>query len=442
MKKSSIFLILVFAALTVLSTFFIAPDFWGNKWRPWRLGLDLVGGSHLVYEVDLSAVPDFDQSGVMSGLKDVIERRVNLFGVAEPQVLTAQSGDSHRLIVELAGISDISAAINQIGETPVLEFYEQVPPGEEAPQTPSFVEITGEDGTVQQVPVEVEDLTGEPQIRRTELTGRYVRSASLAFNPVTGAPEVVLNFDEEGAKIFEDVTERNVGLPVAVLLDGAIITNPTVQQKIVGGTAQITGDFTLEEAKTLVERFNAGALPAPITLISQQTVGATLGKGSLTKTLWAGLIGTLLVILFMLLYYRKLGVFASIALVMYIILLLGLFKLFGITMTLAGIAGIILSIGMAVDANILIFERTKEERERGVNETTAITEGFSRAWPSIRDSNITSMITAVILYSFTSSFVKGFALALLLGVIMSMITAITITRVFLLTFIKSKKKLA
>jgi preprotein translocase subunit SecD len=206
--------------------------------------------------------------------------------------------------------------------------------------------------------------------------------------------------------------------------------------------AQITGSFTIADARQLVERFNAGALPAPIKLISQQTIGASLGSDSLAKTLWAGLIGAILVMLFMLIYYRGLGIFASLALIIYTILLLSIFKLFGVTMTLAGIAGIILTIGMAVDANILIFERTKEEIKKGLHKTGAISEGFRRAWPSIRDSNIATIITALVLYNLTSSFIKGFALSLLVGVIVSMFTAITVTRTLLNIFIKERKAVA
>ena len=426
MKKSSLFLIALVVVATILGVFFIHPDYWGNSARPWRLGLDLVGGTHLEYEIDMSGVTDEDRSDVMSGIRDRIETRVNSSGVREPQVITAKQGDSYRLIVDIAGIKDTAAAIAQIGETPFLVFAEEgskiVP-----------VQGVGEDGK----PVTLE--AKQEGFIPTELTGRYVKSAQLNFNSVTRQPEVFLEFDSVGADLFEAVTARNVGKQLAILVDGNLLTAPRVNEKISGGRAQITGQFTVTEAQRLVARFKDGALAAPIKLMSQQTIGATLGTDSFDKTLWAGLVGTLVVMLFMIIYYHGLGFFASIALLIYTVLLLAIFKLFGVTMTLAGIAGIILSIGMAVDANVLIFERTREELRKGVHKTGAILEGFHRAWPSIRDSNIATMITSIVLYSFTSSFIRGFALSLLLGVIVSMFTAITVTRTLLQTFIKEKK---
>ena len=247
-----------------------------------------------------------------------------------------------------------------------------------------------------------------------------------------------MEFNNEGAEIFEEVTGRNVGQPLAIFLDNNLISAPVVSEKIAGGRAQITGRFTVAEAKQLVERFNAGALPAPIKLINQQTVGAALGQDSLQKMIRAGFWGTLAVMVFMALYYRWLGIFSAAALSIYVILTLAVFKFFSVTMTLAGIAGFILSIGMAVDANILIFERMKEELRSGASETAALADGFARAWTSIRDSNLTTMLMAVILFYFTSSFVKGFALTLFLGVLMSMFSAITVTRALLRVFMKQQ----
>ncbi|MBI2591847.1 MAG: protein translocase subunit SecD, partial [Candidatus Brennerbacteria bacterium] len=228
----------------------------------------------------------------------------------------------------------------------------------------------------------------------------------------------------------------NIGRPVAIFLDNNLIEMPIVREKISGGKAQISGNFTFESARELVQRFNAGALPAPITLASQQTIGASLGETALQKALWAGVLGTAAVFIFMIFYYRFFGLFASLALIIYIALTAAIFKLFSITMTLSGVAGFILSIGMAVDANILIFARIKEEIKKGVSRTAAVEEGFRRAWPSIRDSNITTIITATILYFFTGSFVQGFALSLLFGVLVSMFSAINVTRTFLRVFIK------
>ena len=425
MRKSSVFLIAIVTAVTVLSAFFVHPNYLGGT-RPWRLGLDLVGGSHLVYEIDMNGVDSADRQSVLDGIRDRIEARVNSSGVREPQVLTAKQGDSYRLIVDIAGLKDTSAAIAQIGETPFLVFAE-------VGQKTAPVQATTSEG--KQIELQGSQDTFVP----TQLTGRYVKGASINFNSVSGRPEIFLQFDDEGAKLFEQVTTRNVGKQLAIFVDNELLTAPVVNERITGGRAQITGQFTITEAQKLVNRFKDGALAAPIKLVSQQTIGATLGEESLQEAMFAGLVGTLIIILFMLVYYRKLGIFASVALVIYIFLLLGLTKLFGITMTLAGIAGIILSIGMAVDANILIFERSKEELKKGIAKKDAILEGFRRAWPSIRDSNITTMISSLVLYSFTSSFIRGFALSLFLGVIVSMFTAITITRTLLEVFIREKK---
>lgn len=395
---------------TVIAAFFVYPASPLGGVLPWRLGLDLVGGSHLVYEIDMSLVSAGDRALVAGGLRDVIERRVNLFGVAEPNVVVAKSGESYRLVAELAGIKDVASAIKQIGETPFL-FFAELEVNEEKPEEGKFVP--------------------------TELTGRYVKGAQIAQDPTTGKIQVLLEFNKEGADLFEKLTEKNIGKQLGVFLDNALITAPVVQEKITGGKAQITGTFTAKEARELVERFNAGALPAPITLVSQETVGASLGEDSMNKMIKAGVIGTGIVILFMLLYYRRLGIYASLALIIYSVLALAIFKLLSVTMTLAGIAGFILSIGMAVDANILIFERTKEELRRGLTRLSAIEEGFKRAWPAIRDSNTTTIITTIILYYFSTGFVRGFALTLMLGVLVSMFSAITVTRTMLRVFTKS-----
>lgn len=391
----------------------IAPFDWGAKFMPWRLGLDLVGGAHLVYDIDTSRVDSQDRDAVASGLRDVIERRINLFGVSEPQVVNAKEGSAYRLIVDLAGVKNVKDAIDQIGSTPLLEFYETQTAGTSTELVP------------------------------TALTGRYLKSARPETDPTSDLPYVSLEFTSEGGKIFEEVTARNVGKTICVSLDREINRDrdcARVNEKITGGSARLTGNFTINEVKKIVERLNAGALPAPITLVNQATVGASLGTESLRAALIAGALGTLLIMLFMIGYYRLFGVFASIALLMYIPFTLAVFKLIpGFTMSLAGIAGFVLSIGMAVDANILIFERTKEEVRRGIERHAAIDEGFRRAWPSIRDSNFSTIITSIILYLFTTGFIKGFGLALLVGVFVSMFSAITVTRTLLLVFVKQKR---
>lgn len=410
-KNFSLVLVVVFL-LSVAAGIFVYDPFWTKiaSFREWTLGLDLAGGSYLIYEIDTSQVGEQDRSAVVKGLRDVIERRVNLFGVSEPRVYTEHAGGSDRLVVELAGIKDVNQAIKEIGATPFLDFREVA---EEGTSTMSFIQ--------------------------TDLNGRYVKSAQLSFDNITGKPQVNIEFNNDGAQIFEDLTARNIGRPLAIFLDNQLIEMPVVQDKISGGKAQITGKFTIDEAKKLVERFNAGALPAPITLINQQTINADFGRDSLARAIFAGAIGTLAVIIFMLLFYRTLGIFSSLALVMYTALTLGVFKIFPVTMTLAGIAGFILSIGMAVDANVLVFERMKEELRRGLSKTAAIEEGFRRAWTSIRDSNVSTLITSIVLYLFTSSFVRGFALTLFIGVIVSMFSAITITRTLLHVFVKDEK---
>ncbi|MGB7958181.1 MAG: protein translocase subunit SecD [Minisyncoccia bacterium] len=399
-RHPGLFLTIVIV-VAIAAALFVYPKNWGAKVLPWRLGLDLVGGTHLVYQIDLSKVAATDRDSVVQGLRDVIEKRVNLFGVSEPQVYIAQTGDSAQLDVDLAGVKNVTDAINQIGETPLLDF----------------AEVQQNGSSTQYVP--------------TNLTGQYITGAQLTFNQTTGAPQVQVTFNKDGTDIFAKMTAANVGKPLAIFLDNNLIEAPTVDEAITGGSALITGNFTVDSAKTLVERFNAGALPAPINLVNQQTVSATLGNNSLNNMIFAAILGTLLVILFMLFYYRLFGFFAACALIIYIALTLAVFKLIGITMSLSGIAGFVLTIGMAVDANILTFERIKEEQKRGLPRTSAVEEGFRRAWPSIRDSNTSTIITAVILYYFTSSFVQGFALTLLIGVLMSLFSAITTTRLFL-----------
>ena len=411
------FLTLIVAVSVVAGVFAYEP-LWQkiSSFRPWNLGLDLAGGSSLVYEIDVSNVRDTEQDSVVRGLRDVIEKRVNLFGVAEPKVYTEKVGTSNRLVVELAGIKDVNQAIKMIGQTPFLEFREVI---QDAKST----------STVTFVP--------------TALTGRYVNSAQVGRDPNTSVPEIDFSLNDEGAVLFEQITEKNIGNPICLFIDGQPIiadsfqdSCPRVQAKISGGKARITGQFTITRASQIVERFNAGALPAPITLVNQQTIGSDFGQDSLAKAIFAGFIGTLAVMLFMLLYYRTLGIFASIALLIYTAITMAVFKLVPITMTLSGIAGFILSIGMAVDANILVYERTKEELKKGIPHAAAIEEGFRRAWTSIRDSNVSTMITAGVLYFFTSSFVQGFALSLFIGVVLSLFSAITTTRLMLRAFLK------
>jgi len=608
---------------------------------PFRLGLDLLGGTHLVYRADVSGIENKDKTSAVEGVRDVIERRVNIFGVSEPVVQVSKSGDDHRIIVELAGIKDVNQAINMIGETPLLEFKEEnkdvkeLTPEQEsemadfnkqaktkinsalakvnknedfltianevsednesgdlgwinsksnypeiyaeagkleinkpssiieaeggyniikvtgkrsvkeegglgldkkeikashilvcygdvdgcnnglskdearqeleglrAQATPqNFAELAKNNSTgpsasdggdlgwfsremmvtpfsnvafnlgndqisdivetqfgfhiilkqderpvfeyqINRVFVDKqtkEDIVGpEDPWKNTELTGKYLQRASVQFNPNDNTPEVRLEFDSEGKGFFADITGRNVGKPVAIFLDNYPISIPTVNEAIKSGDAIISGKFNVKEAKLLAQRLNAGALPIPIELINQQTVGATLGQASVEKSLQAGMIGIILVAIFMIVIYRLPGILAVISLLIYGLIVLTIFKLWPVTLTLAGLAGFILSIGMAVDANVLIFARFKEEMKAGKPVTKAIEDAFHRAWPSIRDGNFSTLLTCLVLIMFTTSIVKGFAVTLAVGVLVSMFSAIVITKVLMQVIISDK----
>lgn len=550
--------VLVLAAVAAAS---VAPEQWNAirgplpaiPGRPFRLGLDLQGGSHLVYEADMSRVSPSERREALSGVRDVIERRVNAFGVSEPLVQTAVVGEAHRLIVDLAGIQDVNQAIDQIGKTPILEFKEEndapiraltaeeqqrlkdddarakkeaedvlkevLAPGADFAalankytDDPGNMAITESGGTTPQpqggdlgfvsegmlvpefekagaaLPVggvtqqlvatefgyhiikkleereapapEIETVGGgtltssstmkewrlahilmkklrasdiapnEPW-KNSELSGKQLERAQVSFDQQTGSVQIALQFNSEGAKLFADITKRNVGKRVAIFLDGRLLSDPVVQTEISNGQAVITGNYTIPQARQFARDLNAGALPVPISLVSQQTVGPSLGAASLERSLLAGLIGFAVVAVFMILFYRFAGVIAVVALSIYAVIVLLIFKTIPVTLTLAGIAGFILSIGMAVDANILIFERLKEELRSGKSLRESVDEGFRRAWLSIRDSNASSLITCLILSWLGTSLVKGFAITLAIGILVSMFSAIVITRTFL-----------
>lgn len=434
-KKRAYLIILALMILCVIFALFVYPQYANRLVEkvgflpsfvripeiPFQLGLDLQGGMHLVYQADLSQIQSGEYDSAMAGLRDVIERRVNLFGVKEPLVQTEGSGKEQRLIVELAGVLDFQEAVRLIGQTPYLEFAEQKENYEEVIEKNRKVIETGE-GSL------------ENPFAPTPLTGRYLDRAELSFDSITQESLVQLQFDKEGAKLFEDLTAKNVSRPLAIFLDGQLLSAPIVQEPISGGRAQITGQFSVEEARQIVRDLHAGALPVPITLLSQQNVGATLGHDSLQKSLNAGVIGFFAVVLFMIVLYRVPGLFACFALLFYLVLLLLLFKIIPVTLTLAGIAGVILSVGMAVDANVLIFSRMREELREGKGFLVAMEEGFTRAWPSIRDGNLTTLFVSLILFWFGSSFVQGFALTLSLGIVISMFSAIVLTRNLLRMF--------
>ncbi|HPY08840.1 MAG: preprotein translocase subunit SecD [Patescibacteria group bacterium] len=476
---------------------------------PFNLGLDLQGGTQLVYEADVENIALADRGDAMESVRDVIERRVNAFGVSEPIIqVNRGANNEYRIIAELAGVKDVEEAIKMIGETPILEFKEQdftaleaanntleadtsidanIIPITNETNTATPIEIVLDENNLQEGLAEIDlgqtnansPLAREADIwKNTELTGKYLKRAVLQFNPNDGTPEVSLEFNDEGAKLFEDITARNVGHPVAIFLDGYVISAPTVNEKIVGGKAVISGQFNVEEARLLVKRLNSGALPVPISLVSQKTVEASLGSQSIDSSLKAGFIGLLLVSIFMIIVFRLPGLISVISLTAYGLIMLAIFKvvpvgvalpfiflmialifyvfndlkifdsslallfiLIGIllffytvkpiTLSLSGIAGLILSLGMAVDANILIFARMKEELKLGKTVSQSLTDGFKRAWPSIRDGNITVLLTCLILMFFGTSSVKGFGTTLFIGVSVSLFSAIVITRTLL-----------
>lgn len=545
------------------------------------LGLDLQGGTQLVYEADVSSVPEADRMSSLDGVRDIIERRVNSAGVSEPivQINRTLKGD-YRIIAELAGVKDVNEAIRMIGETPLLEFKEQstdaqpvdLSPNAEAVAFNEQVMIDAKDALKEavstsdwqaladkyQVVVDTTDsitADNQPELfnalqtlsvngvvaepiqtndsiiiakllskneqdnpfkdqegqtptittysaqllnfpaqdespvlnigdnwKNTELSGKNLKRATLQFNPQDATPEVSLEFDSEGAEMFANITERNIGKPVAIFLDGYAISVPTVNERIPDGRAIISGRFNVQEAKLLVQRLNTGALPVPINLVSQQTVGASLGQKSINNSVTAGLLGFLLVAIFMIMFYRLPGIMSVLSLGIYALTVLTIFKtspiwlalifiallvilfisvfnylkifdgLFSaglfvvilvflvfyanqpITLTLAGITGFILSVGMAVDANVLIFERMKEELRSGKPLSAALDEGFKRAWPSIRDGNITTILTCFVLMAFGTGLVKGFGATLFIGVSISMFSSIVITYILLKIF--------
>ena len=446
MNKFTKVLILVIASLALLV--FVAPQTINQVAqklhipkisipnRPFRLGLDLLGGTHLIYQADLSKVAT-SASDAMQGVRDVVERRVNLFGVSEPVV---QVSGNDRLIVDLAGINDVNQAIKLIGQTPFLEFKTLLPPvqGDAIIKKALGDQTQGLTATALCAPANGTTLNqflitfgADPCYQPSGLNGSGLKTAQVSFNNQSLSPQVSLELNSEGAKLFGQITQANIGKTVAIYLDGLPISTPTVQSAITDGHAVISGNFTPAEAKTLVERLNSGALPVPIQLVSQQTIGASLGQDSLDRSLRAGVYGLIFVAIFMILFYRLPGVISVVALLIYILIVLSFYKLIPVTLTLAGIAGFILSLGMAVDANILIFARMKEELAGGKSLYVAMHEGFSRAWLSVRDSHVTTLIGAVVLYATTSSIVKGFALTLGIGVLTSLFTATVVTRTML-----------
>ncbi len=387
-----------------------------------HLGLDLAGGSHLVFDADTSGIAPEKKETAINGVRDVIERRVNLFGISEPTVQVSKFENKDRIIVELPGIKDTKEATDLIGKTAQLLFAE-------------VVEVPGEKGA-----------SPSSTLVPTDLTGADLASAQVVFDSQTGKPAISIQFTKEGGDKFAKITERNIQKPLPIILDNEVLSAPIVQEKITGGSAQITGTFTVEEAKKLAIELNAGALPVPIQLVEERTVGATLGADSVRKSIFAGLVGLFMVSLFMILSYGKLGLVADIGLFIFGAITIALYKLIPITLTLPGVAGFMLSVGMAVDSNILIFERFKEEKTRR-SVANALEVSFGRAWDSIRDANIATLVAAFVLanpfdwqFLNVSGPIRGFAITLALGIAISLFTGIFVSRNLLRVFVKEEKK--
>lgn len=415
MRNNLIFLILivliaVFAGTVVYPK---GPDYFGRETKT-HLGLDLQGGVQLKYEIDTSGLGDKTPAKAQEEAVDIIKRRVDDLGVSEPRVQGIRIGNQYGVIVELPGIKDIDQAKSLIGKTAQLKFYE---------------------------------LDENQQEKETGLTGSDVKSAQAgtdqqgtSFGSVS--PIIELEFNKEGGEKFKEITKRNINKPIITKLDGEVINQATVQAEIAGGKAQIEGIETLKEAKDTARLINEGALPAPIKLVQESFEGASLGRDAIEKSLVAGLIGLLLVAVFMIVYYRGLGVVAVAALFIYSLVVGALFKLIPVTLTLSGIAGFIFSIGVAVDANILVFERFKEEKARDILPSQALENGFARSWPSIWASNVSSLITAVVLFYLSTGTVRGFALTLGIGIIVSMFTSYIVTRNILRFVIRNRTQTA
>jgi preprotein translocase subunit SecD len=440
MKKNPRYLLWLIIGLTILALFINLPKISNihfanktfnfdpnsifntlkiNKTLEFREGLDLKGGTSLVLRADMKDITSAQRNDALNSAKTVIENRVNLFGVSEPLVQTSVTNNNdYRINVEIPGVTDVNQIKNLIGTTAQLSFWEEIASSAAKLGSPDVIDAGG------------------TYFKKTNLTGSDIQQTSVTFSQNNGSPEVSLVFTSVGAKKFADITQRLVGKRLAIVLDNQIIEDPKVNQAIVGGNAVIEGGFTTDTATQLSTELNAGALPVPLSILSSSIIQPTLGSSSLLKSLFAGVLGFIIIVIFMIVLYGRLGVIASAALTLYTLFVLGIFKLssitpYGITLTLSGIAGFILSIGMAVDANILIFERMKEELRQGKPRATAIELGFSRAWTSIRDSNISTLITSSVLYGFGTGMVKGFALVLAIGVLVSMFSAVVVTRTFL-----------
>jgi preprotein translocase subunit SecD len=391
---------------------------------PLKQGLDIQGGTQITLEADMSNIPAEQRQEALQSALEVLRRRVDLFGINEPQLRSVIYNEHYRIMVELPGLDQPEAALPLIGQTAQLQFREE---GEQP------IEATAS------------ALTYMQSFQPTELTGELLERAQVQFDPQTNQPVVSLQFNSRGADLFGRLTEKNVGKPLGIFLDNQPVTLPVVNEPIYGGQAVIQGEFTLEQAQTLAAQLNAGALPVSISILEQTTIGPTLGQSSLSASVRAGLIGLMLVAIFMILLYGIQGIFAVVGLVAYGVITVALYKLIPITVTLPGIAGLLLSIGMAVDSNILSFERIKDELRQGKSAQVALKEGYTRSWDTIKDANLATLAITFILFNplnwgflNSSGPIRGFAVTLALGIFISMFTGVWYSRWLLQLFWKPK----
>lgn len=391
-----------------------------------KKGLDIQGGMEVVLKADMTNIAEEDRDTAIESAREVILRRVDLFGINEPTVTTSKTADEYRLLVDLPGVSDSNQALQLVGTTAQLDFRLQNPDLATPESTTSAIAFFN-------------------QFQQTTLTGKQLKRATVQFDPQTNEPVIALEFDDEGREIFAAITQENVGQVLAIFLDDYPLAMPRINTPILDGRAVMTGGFDLEGAKQTAIQLNAGALPIPIEIIEQRQLGASLGQEAVEKSVRAGLIGVGLVMAFMIMLYGWNGVIADFALIVYSILTVAIYKVLGVTLTLPGIAGMLLTIGMAVDANILIFERMKEELRLDKPWKRAMELGFGRAWDSIKDANIATIMTALVLinpldFSFlnTSGMVRGFGITLLIGVLISLFTGVVVTRTLMRLFLREK----
>lgn len=390
-----------------------------------RLGLDLAGGTYIALDANMKDIPSADRLSALDSAKQVIERRINFFGVSEPVIQTAHTNEYYRIITELPGVTNTDEAIALIGQTAQLELRE-------------FTSVAAATGSALVFPT-------LQNTKSVGITGKDLKKAELSYSNQTGQPEVAIEFTGTGAKKFGEVTTRLNGKLLPIFLDEFPLTWPRVNTPITDGRAVISGNFNRDEAKNLALQLNAGALPVPVKVVEKQTIGATLGQQSIYASIRAGVIGLGIVAFFMLAKYGWLGLIADVALLLYGLITFSLYRFIPVTLTLPGVAGFFLSVGMATDANILIFERFREELRRGKPWKIAMELGFGKAWDSIRDANITTIITSLILFNPanwqflpSSGLVRGFAATLLIGVIIGLFTGIVVTRTLIRVFYRPR----